>query len=58
MSENEQIAVVTYDSGLICVYDVKNSFSWIGNVESSSALAGLHDQKSFVLERSQGGQFA
>ena len=52
MSENEQIAVVTYDSGLICVYDVKNSFNWIGNVESSSALAGLHDQKSFVLERS------
>lgn len=55
MSENEQIAIVTYDSGLICAYDVKTSFNWIGVVESSSALAGLHEQKSIVLEKASNG---
>lgn len=51
MSENEQVAVVTYESGLICAYDVKTSFNWIGVIENSSALAGMHEQKSIVLEK-------
>lgn len=51
MSENEQIAIATYDSGLICAYDVKTSFNWIGVIENSSALAGIHEQKSIVLEK-------
>jgi len=51
ISENEQIAAVTFESGQISLYDVKNSFIWIGNVESSSALACLHQQKSIVFEK-------
>jgi len=57
VSENEQLAIVTFDSGQICAYDVKQSFNWIGSVESASALAGLHDQKSIVLERNQNSSF-
>jgi hypothetical protein len=56
MSENEQIAIVTYDSGLICAYDVKTSFNWIGVIENSSTLAGMHEQKSIVLEKTSGSQ--
>jgi hypothetical protein len=42
ISENEQVAVVTFESGQISIYDVKSSFNWIGTVETSSALAAMH----------------
>jgi hypothetical protein len=49
MTENEQIAVVTFDSGRIALYDVKSSFSFIANVENGSSIAQLH--RSIVLEK-------
>jgi hypothetical protein len=50
ISENEQVCVVTFESGQISVYDIKSSFTWVGNIESPSALSAMHKQKSIVFE--------
>ena len=42
ISENEQVCIVTFESGQISLYDVKSSYSWIGNVEGSSGLSGMN----------------
>lgn len=31
ITQNEQTAIVTFNSGLISLYDTKNSYSWIGD---------------------------
>jgi hypothetical protein len=51
ISENEQICVVTFESGQISIYDIKASFNWVGNVETASALSAMHAQKSIVMEK-------
>ena len=30
---DEQVAVVTYDTGLISAYDVRGGFTWLGDIE-------------------------
>ena len=32
-TQNEQVAVVTYESGLISAYDIKGGFAWLGDIE-------------------------
>lgn len=49
ISENESVAVVTFESGQIGLYDVKSSFSWLGNVETGSGQS-THSH-SLVVER-------
>ena len=31
---NEQVAIVSFQSGIISCFDIKASFSWIGDVEN------------------------
>ena len=33
ITSDEQYAVVAFQSGLICCYDIKNSFNFIGHIE-------------------------
>lgn len=33
ITSDEQHAIVAFESGLICCYDVKNSYSLIGHIE-------------------------
>jgi len=35
VTQNENTAVVTFDSGMISLYDVKNGFTWIGDAVDS-----------------------
>ena len=32
-TQNEQVAVITYESGLISAYDIKGGFAWLGDIE-------------------------
>lgn len=32
-TQDEQVAIVTYDSGLISAYDVRGGFTWLGDIE-------------------------
>ena len=36
-TQNEQVAVITYESGLISAYDIKGGFSWLGDIEKDVA---------------------
>lgn len=31
ITKNEQTAVITFQSGMISLYDTKNAYSWIGD---------------------------
>ena len=32
-TQNEQVAVITYETGLISAYDIKGGFAWLGDIE-------------------------
>jgi len=32
-TEDEQVAVITCDTGLISAYDVRGGFTWLGDIE-------------------------
>lgn len=32
-TNDEQVAVVTYDTGLVSAYDVRGGFTWLGDIE-------------------------
>lgn len=36
ITNNENVAVITYSSGLISFFDVKNSYSFLGDIENSN----------------------
>ena len=36
-TEDEQVAVVTYDTGLISAYDVRGGFTWLGPVDAADS---------------------
>ena len=53
-TSDEQVAVVTYDTGLVSAYDVRGGFTWLGDIEKSVARYGGQapiDALSKVLER-------
>ena len=52
-TEDEQVAVVTYDTGLISAYDVRGGFTWLGDIEREVPRLNLMapDTLSKVLER-------
>jgi len=33
ITSNELYAVITFQSGMISLYDVKNGYSWVGDVD-------------------------
>jgi hypothetical protein len=33
ITSDEQYAIVAFESGLICCYDVKNSYNFVGHIE-------------------------
>jgi len=35
-TQNEQVVVITFESGLISAYDVKASFTWLGDIEKDA----------------------
>lgn len=50
ISENEQVAVMSFQNGRISLYDVKSSFQKIGDIESNSLVAHELVQNSLVVE--------
>ena len=51
ISENEQVAVMSFQNGRISLYDVKSSFQKIGDIESNSLVAHELVQNSLVVEQ-------
>ena len=39
-TQNDQVAVVTYENGLVSAYDVRGGFNWLGDVEKEVPRAG------------------
>ena len=53
-TNNDQIAVVTYENGLISAYDVRGGFTWLGDIEKEVQRIGnlsLNGNLSKMLER-------
>ena len=50
---DEQVAVITYDTGLVSVYDVKGGFTWLGDIEKEVSRIGQIPTTTLtkVLER-------
>ena len=49
-SANEQIAIVSFRSGLISIYDIRGGFNWLGDVEKESRNpAPLHQKNDVEL---------
>ena len=51
ITQNEQFAVVTFSSGIVSVYDVKNGFSFIGDIDDSD-LQKLNTQSVYYQSES------
>ena len=52
-TSDEQLAIVTFDNGLVSVYDVRGGFTWLGDVEKAVPRASQISTTTFskVLER-------
>lgn len=50
MSQDEQFAVITFSSGLICLYDVRNSYNYLGDIEKDAQRFSFASQ-NFVQAR-------
>ena len=50
ISENEQVAVLSFQNGRISLYDVRSSFQKIGDIESNSLVAHELVQNCLVVE--------
>lgn len=33
ITQNEHVVIVTFENGLVSAYDIRNGFSWIGDIE-------------------------
>ena len=63
ITNNEQTAVVTFSSGLISLYDTKNSYTWIGDAvdqdfakfNTQQAAIGASAIHTIVIEMAAGG---
>ena len=54
-TNDEQVAVITYDTGLISAYDVRGGFTWLGDIEKEVPRLGQISACSLskVLERNE-----
>jgi hypothetical protein len=50
MTGDEQYALITFSSGLICIYDAKNSFNYLGDIEKDAQRFSYASQ-AFVQAR-------
>ena len=50
---DEQVAVMTYDNGLVSAYDVRGGFTWLGDIEKAVPRIGQTSASTLskVLER-------
>ena len=49
-TSDEQVAVVTYENGLVSAYDVRGGFTWLGDIEKEVPRLNV-DMNAKVLER-------
>ena len=54
-TQDEQVAVVTYDSGLVSAYDVRGGWTWLGDIEKEVPRIGQLSSSTLskVLERNE-----
>lgn len=38
-TSNEQVAIITFDTGLVSSYDVRAGFTWLGDIEKEVSRA-------------------
>lgn len=52
-TRDEQVAIVTYETGLISAYDVRGGFTWLGDIEKEVPRLGQLSAGTLskVLER-------
>lgn len=57
ITQDEQFALVTFASGLICLYDARNSYNYLGDVERDAqrfSFASQHFIQARLLEGREG----
>ena len=56
-TQNDQVAVVTYDNGLVSAFDVRAGFTWLGDIEKEVPKTGgfsIGESASRIVERHDG----